>query len=165
MLSIEAKAIREQLGATYGFSARRDDRRGPSRYVIRGSIDAPRAGEALKALRTWIEALRNGDDFDATFVRARRKVAQNLLDESSASFDLAMRLATIAAYNLPDDYYEKLIRQVAALTPAQTKALIASELAAKGEVVVATADRPTLVAAFEAAGITDYKIVEPAAPH
>jgi len=165
MLSIEAKAIREQLGATYGFSARRDGRRGPSRYVIRGSIDAPRAGEALKALRTRIEALRNGDDFDATFVRARRKVAQNLLDESSASFDLAMRLATIAAYNLPDDYYEKLVRQVAALTPTRTKALIATELAAKGEVVVATADRPTLVAAFEAAGITDYKIVEPAAPH
>jgi len=98
-------------------------------------------------------------------VRARRKVAQNLLDESSASFDLAMRLATIAAYNLPDDYYEKLVRQVAALTPTRTKALIATELAAKGEVVVATADRPTLVAAFEAAGITDYKIVEPAAPH
>ena len=165
MLAIEAKAIREQLGATYGFSARRDGRRGPSRYVVHGSIDAPRAGEALQALRTRIEALRHGEDFETTFVRARRKVAQNLLDESAASSDLATRLTTIAAYGLPDDYYDKLIEQVAALTPTQTKALIARELAADGEVVVATADRATLVATFQAAGITDYKIVEPAYHH
>jgi len=164
MLAIEAKALREQLGATYGFFARRDARRGASRYVIRGSIDAPRAGEALGALRTRIDALRKGEDFDATFVRARRKVAQNLLDESAASADLANRLATIASYGLPEDYYENLIQQVAALTPTQTKALIANELAAEGEVVIATADRPTLVATFEAAGINDYKIVEPAYP-
>jgi zinc protease len=165
MLSLEAKAIREQLGATYGFSARRDGRRGPSRYVVRGSIDAARAGEALQALRTRIDALRKGEDFDSTFVRARRKVVQNLLDVSAASSDLATRLATIATYNLPDTYYETLVKQVAALTPMQTKALIASELAASGESVIATADRPTLVAAFAAAGIKDYKIVEPAYHH
>jgi predicted Zn-dependent peptidase len=129
---------------------------------VRGSIDAARAGEALKALRTRIDALRKGEDFDSTFVRARRKVAQDLLDVSAASSDLATRLATIAAYNLPENYYETLIKQVAALTPMQTKALIASELAAEGESVIATADRATLVAAFQAAGITDYKIVEPA---
>jgi predicted Zn-dependent peptidase len=69
------------------------------------------------------------------------------------------------AYGLTDDYYDKLIKQVAALTPTQTKALIARELAADGEVVVATADRATLVATFQAAGITDYKIVEPAYHH
>jgi zinc protease len=165
MLSIEAKTIRQQLGATYGFSARREERRGPSRYVVRGSIDAPRAGEALQALRTRIEALRRGEDFETTFVRARRKVAQDLLDESAASSDLATRLATIAGYGLPDDYYDKLIKQVAALTPTQTKALIAKELAADGEAVIATADRATLVAAFQAAGITDYKIVEPTYHH
>jgi zinc protease len=165
MLSIEAKAIREQLGATYGFSARRDGRRGPSRYVVHGSIDAARAGEALQALRTRIDALRRGEDFETTFVRARRKVAQNLLDESAASSDLATRLTTIAAYGLPENYYETLIKQVAALTPVQTKALIASELAASGEAIIASADRATLVAAFHAAGITDYQIVEPTYHH
>ena len=48
------------------------------------------------------------------------------------------------------------------ITPAQVKAVVASELAPSREVIVAAADRDTLVAAFAAAGITDYQLVEPA---
>jgi predicted Zn-dependent peptidase len=128
---------------------------------VRAAVDAGRAGEALKALRDGIAALRQGDDFDAVFVRARRKVAQRLIHENAASRALAQRLALIAEFGLRPDHYQKLLQQVAMLSPAQVKALIAAELAASGEFVVASADRATLTAAFAAAGIADANLIEP----
>jgi zinc protease len=153
--------IRERLGATYGVYVSRDERLGPTRYELRTTVDAPRAGEAIKALRDGIAALRDGSDFDVRFVRARRKVLQRLLGESAVTQELAQRLATIARFELAPDYYATLQQQVAALSPAQVKAVIAAELDPAAEALVAAADRDTLNTAFAAAGLTDVKMIEP----
>jgi len=50
---------------------------------------------------------------------------------------------------------------VAAVSPAQVKALIASELDPKTEVVVCMADRKTLEKAFKEAGLDNARFVEP----
>jgi zinc protease len=165
MLRDSAEHARSELGATYGAQVRRDARRGPSRYELRAAVDATRAGQALKQLRDGVAELRAPTDsarFDAVFARARRKVVQRLIDENSASRDLAERLATIAEFDLPADYYNTLVHQVAALSRAQVKAVLATDLAAAGESVVLTADRATLTAAFAAAGIDHPQLVEPA---
>jgi zinc protease len=161
MLSDAAWRLRDTLGVTYGTSVRREDRRGPTAYEIRTAVDIARAGEALAALRDAVEALRRGDGFDVRFVRARRGVVQRLLGEDNGSAALAKKLATIAAFGMPGDYFETLAAQVAALSTRQVKDVIAAELAAEGETVVLSADRATLTAAFASAGITDFKLVEP----
>jgi zinc protease len=161
MLAGEARAVRERLGATYGTQVTRDQRRGPSRITLRTAVDAPRAGEALAALRAGVDAIRRGDDFDVRFVRARRRVIRRLIDESGASRELAQRLATIAGFGLGADHYKNLVAQVGALSTGQVKAVIAAELGPEREVVVASGDRAGLTAAFAAAGITDVTLVEP----
>jgi zinc protease len=163
MLAAEAWRLRDTLGVTYGTSVRRDDRRGPTFYEVRTAVDIARAGEALTALRTGIDALRRGDDFEVRFVRARRKVVQRLLGEDDGSLALARKLSTIARFDVAPGYFEQLLVQAAALSTRQLKEIIEGELAPEGETVVLSADRATLVAAFEAAGITDYKLVEPVA--
>jgi zinc protease len=160
MLNQRVGAIRHRLGATYGVYAQRTARRGPSAYVIGGEVDSARAGEVLAALRAGIDGLRAGEGFDVDFVRARRRVVQDLLGESMVSAELASRLAFIAGFGLDGDHYRALLRAVATVTPAEVKALMAAELAPAGEVVVALADRPTLQSAFAAAGIADARLVE-----
>jgi len=161
MLNERMGAIRERLGATYGTYAGRAPRVGPASYGMGGNVDAERAGEALKAMREGVESLRRGDDFAIDFVRARRKIMQELLGESTVSAELAARLGFIARYHLEPGYYNTLLQRVAAASPAHIRALIAAELRPENEIIVAMADRPTLEKAFTEAGITSFKIIEP----
>jgi zinc protease len=161
MLNSRMWDIRAKLGSTYGTYAGRFSNVGPSLYVLGGTVDAPRAGESIKAMRDSIEALRRGEDFDLDFVRARRKIVEDLLGQSTVTGALANRIGQIERFDLDPNYYNNLLQQVAAVSPAQVKALIAAELKADYEVVVTMADRATLVKAFSDAGIKDVKLVEP----
>jgi zinc protease len=162
MLNSRMGDIRFKLGSTYGVYARRTRNVGPSSYEMGGTVDAARAGESLAAMRDGVEQLRQGgDQFDIDFVRARRSLIQQLLGESTVSAELAARLGTIARYDLGADYYDKLLKTIAAVPVAQVKALIARELDPSREVVVCLADRATVEKAFVDAGMTNVKIVEP----
>jgi zinc protease len=161
MVNAKMWDIRAKLGSTYGTYARRDTRVGPSAYDMGGSVDAPRTGEALAYMRKLLDELRAGKDFDLSFVRARRKILQGLLGESTMTFELAGRLGNIARYGLDDNYYNSLLQQVAAVSPAQVRALIAKELDPANEVIVLMGDRASVSKAFSDAGIKDVKLVEP----
>jgi predicted Zn-dependent peptidase len=161
MLNARMGIVRGELGASYGTYARRDSRRGPSAYHLGGAVDAPRAGEALQAMRDGIDALRRGEDFDVSFVRARRKILLQLLGESTMSAELATRLGLIARFDLAADHYNTLLRQVGAVSTAQVKDLLARELDPAGEVIVTLGDRASVTKAFADAGIADVKLVEP----
>jgi zinc protease len=153
--------IRTRLGATYGTRARRDGRVGPSRYVMGGAVDAERAGEALRAMREGLDALRRGGDLDAALVRARRRIVQRMLGESTVSAELAAQLGQIARFGLDAGYHGTLLGQVGAVTPVQVKDLIAAELDPAGEVVVLLGERAAVTRAFAEAGIDDARLIEP----
>ena len=126
-----------------------------------GNVDAPRAGEAIKAMRDGVEMLRAGTTFDIDFVRARRALIEDLLAQSTVSSELAQRLATMARFGLKPDYYKQLVKQIAAVSPAQVRMLLTNELDPKGELIVCQGDRPSLEKAFADAGIDQVKLIEP----
>lgn len=167
MLNLRAEEIRFKLGSTYGLYFARQPKIGPTAYMLRGgavvggTIDAERAGESLKALRENLDALRRGERFDEDFVRARRKLLSTLLGESTVTTELAGRLGTIAMYGLNENYYNTLLQQIAAVSPAQVRALIQHELNPANEVIVMLADKDHLNKTFADAGLNDVKIVEP----
>jgi zinc protease len=161
MLDEQMWRVRDRLGATYGTYARRDARLAGSAYHLGGSVDAPRAGEAIRSMREAVDVLRRGDRFDAIFVRARRKIIQRLLGGSTRSAELASRLGQIARFGLDPHHETTLLRHVATLSTAQVKALLARELDPSTEVVVALGDRTAVTQAFADAGLTDVKLVEP----
>jgi zinc protease len=162
MLNSRMFAIRTELGATYGTYARRVTNRGPGAYTMGGTVDAERAGEALTAMRAGIQLLRDGgDQWDIDFVRARRTLIQDLLSESTVSFELVFRLAAIDKFDLAPDHYNKLLQMIAAASPAQVKALIKRELEAGKEIIVLQADKATLERTFREAQINDYALVQP----
>lgn len=165
-----SEQMRFKLGSTYGLYFGRRPLMGPTGYVLHGSggldvggtIDAERGGETLKALRASIDSLRKGDEeFDEQFARARREIIKDLLGESTVTRELAGRLGFIAEFGLHTDYYNTLLQQVAAVSPAQIKALIKTELDPANEVVVVLGDKAHLDKTFSEAEIKDVKIVEP----
>ena len=162
MINTRAGDVRFKLGSTYGVYAGRSAKKGPTAYQIRGTVDAERAGESIRALRDGLEILRKGgEQFDIDFVRARRKILSNLLGESTVTGELASRLGFMSTYALPANYYNTLLQQVAAVSPAQVRALIGKELDANNEVIVLLGAKPQLDKAFGEAGIKDVKLVEP----
>ena len=161
MLNTRMGDIRFKLGATYGTYARRQTQIGPAAYTMGGNVDAPRAGEAIKAMRDGVEMLRAGTTFDIDFVRARRALIEDLLAQSTVSSELAQRLATMARFGLKPDYYKQLVKQIAAVSPAQVRMLLTNELDPKGELIVCQGDRPSLEKAFADAGIDQVKLIEP----
>ncbi len=167
MLNKRAEDVRFKLGSTYGLYFSRQAKVGPTAYMLRGggiiggTIDAERAGESIKALRDSIDELRKGDHFEEDFVRARRNLLTGLLGESTVTGELAARLGTISTYGLDANYYNTLLQQIAAVSPAQVRALMAQELSPDKEIIVMLGDKAHIDAAFKGAGITDVKIVEP----
>jgi zinc protease len=159
MLSQRMAVIREELGASYGVYGAYRERKGPGIYTVGGQLDGERAGEALARMRKEIDALRKGDGFELTFAIARRKVLRNLITQSGTASDTASRLLTIATFGLADNFYEKLIHQVAAASPEQIKELIDSELKPELEVVAVMGTRAQVDAAFAGAGLTMSKWV------
>jgi zinc protease len=161
MLNEQMARIRSKLGATYGTYARRDAHLGASVYHLEGAVDAPRAGEALRTMRAGIDALRAGNNFDALFAAARRKVVQELIGGSAISTELASRLGQTARFGLDPDYDNDLLRRAAALSPAEVRRLLATELSPEAEVVVLLGDRAAVTRAFAEAGIDDARLVVP----
>ncbi len=171
MLNERMQDIRFKLGSTYGTYARRGDAVGPTAYGMGGDVDTARTGESLKAMRAGIAVLQHvaagtaTDDelqmFAIDFVRARRKLVQVLLGESTVSQELARRLGFVATYNLPPDFYNQLLQRTAAVSLAQLKMLIQTELAPENEIIVTKGSRETIEKTFSEAGLTSVKIVEP----
>ncbi|HPH64565.1 MAG TPA: insulinase family protein [Kofleriaceae bacterium] len=162
MLNLRMGDVRFKLGATYGVYARLASHEGPSNYEMGGTVDAPRAGEAIKAMRNGVNMLRSDDSFSPVeFVRARKKVLQSLLGLSTVTQELAMRLTSMSKFGLAPTYYNTLLQQVAAASPILLKSMVASELNPNNEVVVVKGTREQLEKAFKDAGITDVKYVEP----
>ena len=159
MLDQEMAAIRTQLGSTYGTYAQETDHLGPNGYRMGGRVDSARAGESLVEMRKRVEALRRGDDFARRFALARRQVLRQLVAESTDTQQMAARLARIAAFGLGPDYYDSLVKYVAAASPAQVRAIIAEELRPDQEIVVCMADRPTLDRAFRQAGLARPRFI------
>lgn len=171
MLNIRMEDLRFKLGSTYGTYAFHIPALGPTSYVMGGDVDTARTGESLKAMREYIAMYQRVGDGTATpdevsqfqidFVRARRKLIQVLLGESTVSAELASRLGFMATFNLHPDFYNQLLQQTAAVSTAQIKSLIQSEIKPDNEVVVTKGTRDGIAKTFADAGISDVKIVEP----
>jgi len=168
MLDERAENIRFKRGSTYGLYFRRRQHVGPSAYImvggaqLGGTMDAERSGESIKALRDGVDDLRKGDaDWDQDFVRARRTLISKMLGESTVTRELAGELGYISEYGLDTGWYNTLLQEIAATSPAQIRALIKTELDPNNEVVVVLGDKAHVEKTFADAGIKDVKIIEP----
>jgi zinc protease len=151
--------VRDRLAASYGVTAELREHVAAGHYVIEGSVDADRAGEALVLVRDAVAAVRRGD-LGWRFAAARRAVVRTLLADLGDTASLMHALTFLATYDLPPDFFDRLAQRVGRLTTAQVKAVAARELAEANETIVLYGTRASLEAAFTRAGVGSVSYVK-----
>jgi zinc protease len=152
--------VRETLGASYGVSVSRVSHAGPGNLRIEGSVDPGRAADALLALRQGLADMRAGEQLREDFVRARRRVLEQVLASSVDSNAVANELERTARYDLDGDFWETLPARVATLTPAAVERLIAVDLATDREVVVVRSTGGRAQKILSGAGFDDFDVID-----
>jgi len=144
--------LRGDHAVTYGFGASYEPRALGGMWRISGKADAARAGEATTLLLAILDEMRNDpESYRAEFVLARQKVLEGLAVGENDSSAIAERLVLLAAFELPDNFYDRLAKDVASLTLKELHAFLGRELPADHQVFGAFGDKDAVTAARAAA--------------
>jgi predicted Zn-dependent peptidase len=129
VIAARLSALREGIAVTYGMAADYIPRHGPGEWRISGQLDAARAAEGIGRLQLALEELR-GDPavWKGDFVLARRQVVDELLTGVTSGSSAAADLAAIAAFDLPLDFFDRLIDELARVRPDDLRQIVAAEL-------------------------------------
>lgn len=153
-------SLRSTLGATYGVSVTQSAKEGPGIFLIHSSVDRERSGESLRALLAALDEVRTGSIATA-FVRARRRALFQLLADARHSERVADQFEHAIARRQRDLFYpQKLAARVAGLRVGELRRVLARELAPEHQVVLVRGQRASVEAAFQAAGIAGYRVIE-----
>lgn len=109
--------LREDKGYTYGIHAVGDSRRLAGVSFVVGSVKADVTGPALKELLKELERLRDEPVPEGELEDARNALVLGLPADFATAGAIAGRLAELAVFGLPDDYwnrYAELVRKVGA---------------------------------------------------
>lgn len=128
VLSLELRALRERLGASYAPDVAVERTCGTDMLVIAGDVEAARAAEVTRALAEVLSGLRAGRDFAPKFVRARQNVVRDLVAEASDSRALGDRLVEQIARRAAPDAHRALAEQAAATPPSLVARLLRASL-------------------------------------
>ena len=147
--------LRTRFGSTYGVHASIDSRPGPGLLSISGLIDSERAAATFAAMHEQLVRLRRGDEeLAADFVRARRKVLEQLLARPGDSSSIAAELTFALGQGLPVDHYDRIADQVARMTLSSFRPQLTGILSLERAVTFARGPRASVTALYRAVGET-----------
>jgi zinc protease len=120
--------LREDKGYTYGVYARGDSRRLAGASFVVGSVKAEVTGAAVKELLSEIGRLREQPVSDAELEDAKNALVLGLPADFATAGGIAHRLAELAIYGLPDDYWNRYADLVRKVTPDDVRRFAAARL-------------------------------------
>jgi predicted Zn-dependent peptidase len=161
ILDRRMQIVRQSLGAAYDVSAQLLSLSAGGVYLVSGRVDSQRAAEALRIMRAQAAALRAGEKLEGDFVRSRQEVIGQLLGAASASPEVAASIEWVVRTGHSPTYREELIAQVAKLTVADVRQVLANDLRLDHEAVAVSGPREFLDRTFVAAGMSGARYVDP----
>lgn len=160
MLRDRVRIVREGLGASYHVHVGYDGL-GRGSLVVETALDPARAAKATAALLAEIARVRDeGATLVEDFVRARRRVFARVLADGAGVGELADELASIAAEELPLDFYERLAATIGATTLDEVVAVAGRDLAAARMTVVVSGRGAVIEGVLKTAGATAPELLD-----
>ena len=151
--------LREVNAFTYGAFSSFDWRRGAGPFIVSTAVRSDVTDAALREIVVEIERMRA-----AEVTEAELSLATSYLDgvfpirfESTTS--IASALASLVAYGLPDDYFDRYRERVRAVTTDDVLEAARRHLHPDQLQVVAAGDPRAIVAPLEALGIGNVEVV------
>jgi zinc protease len=113
--------LRERHGYTYGAATRFSGRLGPGPFVVSAAVATESTGAAAREVLSELRRIRDEPVTREEMEETRSYMLGVFPYTVQSMGDLARRLADIAVYGLPDDYYDRYLRAIASLRRADVQ--------------------------------------------
>ncbi len=113
--------LRERHGYTYGATSRFGGRLGPGPFVVGAAVATESTGEAAREVLAELRRIRDEPVTHDEMEETRSYMLGVFPYTVQGIGDVSRRLADLAVYGLPDDYYDRYLRAIASLSRADVQ--------------------------------------------
>ena len=111
--------LRERHGYTYGAASRFSGRLGPGPFVVGAAVATESTGAAAREVLSELRRIQDEPVSEVEMEETRSYMLGVFPYTVQSIADLAKRLADLAVYGLPDDYYDRYLRALGSLRSAR----------------------------------------------
>ncbi len=150
--------LREEHGYAYGASSAFDMRLSAGPFVAAAGVQTDKTAEALREFFKELTAIASPIGADE-LAKARNYIALGFPSEFESSSDLSRRLEELIVYQLPDDYFERYIAHVQAVSADDVRKAAATYIQPSRFGSVVVGDRNTIEAVIRALNLGPVRVM------
>jgi predicted Zn-dependent peptidase len=150
--------LRERHGYTYGASSAFDMRLSAGPFIAAAGVQTDKTAEALREFFNELKGI-SGHIAAEELARARNYVALGFPAEFETSSDLSRRIEELIVYELPEDYFERYVPAVQAVTADDIRKAAARYIEPSQFVVVIVGDRKRIEPGIRATDLGPVRVM------
>jgi zinc protease len=154
--------LRERRGLTYGAFSRLADRRGVGPFTVGAAVATERVGEAVRETIAEIERLRQEPVDEQELADTKSYIVGVFPYQLQTGDDLVHKLEELALYRLPDDHFERRLREVEAVTVEDVLRVAQAYLRPDRLAIVAAGPAADLAKQLD--GLGEVRVISPGLP-
>ena len=135
--------LREQHGYAYGAASRFDMRLGAGPFFAAAGVQTDKTSEALREFFKELTAIREAVK-DVELAKGKNYIALGFPRQMETIAELAARVEEMIVHNLPEDYFERYIANVQAVSSADVQKAAAAYIQPDRFLVVVVGDRKVI---------------------
>jgi predicted Zn-dependent peptidase len=150
--------LREQHQYTYGASSRFEMRRAPGAFVAGAGVQTDKTSEALREFFKELGAIGAPVGADE-LAKAKNYLALGFPSGFETIADLSANLEELVVYGLPDDYFERYVARIQAVTSADVARAAATYIQPQRLAVVVVGDRAAIEPGIRALNLGPVRVM------
>jgi predicted Zn-dependent peptidase len=150
--------LREEHGYAYGASSGFDMRLSAGPFVAGAGVQTDKTAEAIREFFNELNGIVQPIAAEE-IARAKNYIALGFPSEFETSADLSRRLEELIVYQLPDNYFERYIANVQAVTAAEIQRVAKTYIQPERFAVVVVGDRKTIEPGIRALNLGPVRVM------
>jgi zinc protease len=150
--------LREEHGYTYGASSFFDMRLFAGPFVAAAGVQTDKTADALREFFAELEGIRKPIGAEE-LAKAKNFIALGFPAEFETSTDLSRRLEELVVYRLPEDYFERYVPNVLAVTAAAVQQAADRYIQPSRFAVVVVGDRKSIEPGIRALNLGPVQVM------
>jgi predicted Zn-dependent peptidase len=150
--------LREEHGYAYGASSRFDMRLSPGPFQAAAGVQTDKTAESLQEFFKELNGIQTPVSAEE-LAKAKNYVALGFPSEFETIDDLAAHLEELVVYKLPDDYFQRYVPNIQAVTSAAVQKAAATYIQPKTMAVVVVGDRATIEPRIKALNLGPIRVL------
>jgi zinc protease len=149
--------LREKNQFTYGASSRFDMRLAAGPFVAGAGVQTDKTAEALREFFNELGAITTVTADEVT--KARNYLALGFPSEFETTGDLAAHIEDMIVYKLPDDYFERYVPNIQAVTVDAVQKAAATYIQPASFTIVVAGDRKVIEPGIRALKLGEVRVL------